>query len=254
MAHRVLEHPSLAARLTSLVGTPVEGVLQRLPPGWSDRVHAATEQATQRALALAISAWPAGAGQADRGTHRWLGISSGAIGGFFGLPGLLMELPLSTLIVLRAIGAMAAERGEDLNDLETRLACCEVFALGGTSNSDDGAETGYYGVRIALGLHLSRMGRELLERGAGSQSLPVMASLARAIAARFGVAVSEKAAAQMIPVLGAAGGAFLNAVFIQHFQDMAWGHFTVRGLERRHGRDVVRRAYDSLAGWKAEAA
>ena len=253
-AYRLLEHPSLAARLTSLVGTPVEGVLQRLPPGWSAHVHTATEQVTQRALELAISAWPASQGRVHRRTHRWLGISSGAVGGFFGLPGLLVELPVTTLIMLRAIGAMASEHGEDINDLDTRLACCAVFALGGAASNDDGAETGYYGVRIALGLHLSRMSRDLLERGVGGQSMPAMASLVRAIAARFGVAVSEKAAAQMMPVLGAAGGAFLNGVFVQHFQDMAWGHFTVRGLERRHGRDVVERAYASLAGWDAEAA
>ncbi len=253
-AHRVLEHPSLAARLTSLVGTPVEGALQRLPPPWRDRVRTVTEQVTQRALELAISAWPAAQGRAERRTYRWLGMSSGAVGGFFGLGGLLVELPLTTLIMLRAIGAMATERGEDLNCPETRLACCEVFALGGAARSDDGAETGYYGVRIALGLHLSRMSRELLQRGAVGQSVPAMASLLRAIAARFGVAAADKAAAQMMPVLGAAGGAVLNAVFIQHFQDIAWGHFTVRSLERRYGCKVVERAYASLASWQAEAA
>jgi hypothetical protein len=33
---------------------------------------------------------------------------------------------------------------------ETKLACLEVFALGGPSSSDDGTESGYFAVRTAL--------------------------------------------------------------------------------------------------------
>jgi len=65
------------------------------------------------------------------------------------------------------------------------------------------------------------------------------------IGARFGIVVSEKAAAQAVPILGAAGGALVNTVFIGHYQDMAQGHFMVRRLERRHGSEVVREAYDA---------
>ena len=66
------------------------------------------------------------------------------------------------------------------------------------------------------------------------------------IGARFGVVVSEKAAAQAVPILGAAGGALVNTIFIGHFQDMARGHFTVRRLERLHGEIAVREAYDQV--------
>jgi hypothetical protein len=64
------------------------------------------------------------------------------------------------------------------------------------------------------------------------------------IAQRLGVAVTDKAAAQLVPVLGAAGGAAVNALFVNHYQDVARAHFTVRRLEREHGEDDVRRAYD----------
>jgi hypothetical protein len=57
-----------------------------------------------------------------------------------------------------------------------------------------------------------------------------------------------------MPVLGAAGGAVVNAAFIQHFQDIARGHSTVRGLERRCGREAVGRACARLAGSQARAA
>ncbi len=52
-----------------------------------------------------------------------------------------------------------------------------------------------------------------------------------------------KMVAQSLPVIGAAGGALLNTLFIDHFQDPTRGHFTVRRLERSYGRETVRVAY-----------
>ena len=66
------------------------------------------------------------------------------------------------------------------------------------------------------------------------------------IGSRFGIVVSQKAAAQMVPVLGAAGGALINTIFIGHYQDMARGHFVVRRLEKIHGELPVREAYEAL--------
>jgi hypothetical protein len=38
----------------------------------------------------------------------------------------------------------------------------------------------------------------------------------------------------------------INTVFIAHYQDMARGHFIVRRLEKIHGTQPVRVAYDKL--------
>jgi hypothetical protein len=67
------------------------------------------------------------------------------------------------------------------------------------------------------------------------------------VASRFGVVLTQKFAAQAQPLVGALGGASVNYVFIQHFQDMARGHFTVRKLERAYGKDIVRAEYEPLA-------
>jgi hypothetical protein len=61
------------------------------------------------------------------------------------------------------------------------------------------------------------------------------------VAARFGVPVSEKVMAQSVPVIGAAGGAAINVVFINHFQDLARGHFIVRRLERKYDPETVKK-------------
>jgi len=47
-------------------------------------------------------------------------------------------------------------------------------------------------------------------------------------------------------LVGAAGGALINTLFISHFQDMARGHFTVRRLERLYGPERVKEAYAAL--------
>ena len=57
---------------------------------------------------------------------------------------------------------------------------------------------------------------------------------------------------QGVPVIGALGGATVNVLFIDHFQDMARGHFVVRRLERKYGADEVETAYANLFAIRAE--
>jgi hypothetical protein len=127
------------------------------------------------------------------------------------------------------------------------LACIEVFALGGRSKTNDAAETGYFAVRTALARAVSEAAQYIAERGLAEEGAPAIVRLITQIAGRFSVAVSEKAAAQAVPVIGAAGGAIVNLIFIDHFQDMARGHFVVRRLERFHGADLIRAEYERLA-------
>lgn len=243
-----LEHPSLAARLTAVVGTPIEEGMKLLPRSWYQRIHGATEATMHRILGTAVATLPQVPRPAGgRDLHKTLGIGLGAVGGYFGLPGVLLELPVTTGLILRSIAAIAASEGEDLRQIEGRLACVEVFALGGPRDDDDAAETGYYSLRLALAFHFSLISQQLIDRGVVRQGMPILVNLGRAVAARFGIAISDKIAFQMVPIVGAAGGALLNAIFVQHFQDIAQGHFTVRRLERHYGAEAVRRAYGSFS-------
>ena len=40
----------------------------------------------------------------------------------------------------------------------------------------------------------------------------------------------------------------MNYAFIEHFQDVARGHFTVRRLERLYGKERIHSEYDLIAG------
>jgi hypothetical protein len=177
-------------------------------------------------------------------------MASGALGGFWGLPGLLIELPVSTVIMLRAIAAIARQEGEDLETVEARWACLEVFTLGGRRAADDAGETGYYAVRASLAKLVAEATEYLAGRGAVQEGAPLLIRLMTAVASRFGVVVSEKALAEMIPLLGALGGALINLLFISHFQAMAGGHFVIRRLERKYGPEGVKQEYERLAGSK----
>jgi hypothetical protein len=148
--------------------------------------------------------------------------------------------------MLRSIADIARSEGEDIRDVRGQLACLEVFALGGYTNADDAAETGYFAIRSALASSVTEAARYLAQKGLLDKSAPALVRFISAIAARFGVVVSEKVAAMAVPVVGAAGGALVNSVFMKHFQDVARGHFTVRRLERKYGSELVREEYDKI--------
>jgi EcsC protein family len=92
------------------------------------------------------------------------------------------------------------------------------------------------------------------DRGILAEGRPVLVKLIAQIASRFGVVVTQKLAAQAVPIIGALAGAAVNYAFIDHFQEIARAHFTVRRLERRYGKDAVRTAYDKLSGETLAAA
>lgn len=247
-AKALLENPGIAASLTNLLGTPLEKGFRLLPANWNDKVQAATRRALEKALAVALGTMadqPATRAPGNR-LHKGLVAATGAGGGAFGLAALVLELPISTTIMLRSIADVARSQGEDLASIPGKLACLEVFALGGRSPRDDASESGYFLVRAALAKAIGEATEHIAARGAARESAPALVRLISVIAARFGVVVSEKAAAVAVPVLGAAGGAAINVLFLDHFQKMALGHFIIRRLERMHGGAAVKAAYLNL--------
>ena len=150
--------------------------------------------------------------------------------------------------MLRSIADIARGEGEDLSNPETALACVEVFALGGRAGSADASESGYFAVRGMLAKTVTEAARFVAERGLLKEGAPVLLKFVTQVATRFGLVVTQKVAAQALPLVGAIGGAAVNYAFIEHFQDVARGHFTVRRLERLYGEERIRSEYDLIAG------
>lgn len=246
-AKQLFENPGIAIKISNLFGVPIEKGFALLPPQWNERIGDITRSALTKAMDMAVATIGK---RPRRKTHNRLHkvavAAAGGIGGFFGLAALAAELPLSTAIMLRSIADVARSEGEDMSTSEAKLACLEVFALGGNGQHDDAAESGYFAIRAGLARSLSKAAEYAAQSGFAQESAPVLVRLITQIAQRFSIQVSEKAAAQALPAIGGAGGALVNTIFIKHFQDMARGHFIIRRLERRYGREVVRQAYSSV--------
>jgi len=243
-AKALMENPGIAAKITNLLGTPIEKGFELLPDNWNVKIGALTQEALSKAINAAVFTIKDSHGEeASNIWHKIAVATTGGIGGFFGLPALAVELPISTTIMLRSIADIARSEGETISKIESQIACLEVFALGGPSKSDDASESGYFAIRAALGRSVSKAAEYIAEKGVAEEGAPALVRLIIKIAERFSIQVSEKAAAQVVPAIGAAGGAIINTLFIDHFQDMARGHFIVRRLERKYGKEIVEETY-----------
>lgn len=241
-AKSTLENPGLAAKLSDRFGGYIESGVKALPDGMSRMINKVVRVSLERALQFAVYSLGKKNDTVSDITHRLAALAAGAAGGFGGFITLAVELPATTVLMLRSIADIAAQNGEDLTKMESRLACLEVFSLGGSSVSDDGAETGYFAVRLAVSGFVRDAAADIAVNGLRMSSNAVVRMFSK-LAERFGIVVSDKVAAQMLPVIGAAGGAFVNVVFMDHLQKMAHAHFTIRRLERIYGSDEIKATY-----------
>lgn len=240
-----LEARSFAMTIASKAGMPVEALLRRLPGRAQESIGGAVNKALEQCLHVALRLGKTNsASLRSKRTHTVATAFTGAMGGFFGLPGLAFELPVTTTVMLHSIAEIARSQGEDLSQPESALACLEVLALGPKGAPGEALESAYYATRAALAQVTRDAAAYIARKGLAKESAPALVSFMARIAARFGLEVSEKAAAQLVPVAGAAGGLALNVLFIEHFQRVAEGHFAIRRLERKYGSELVRHLYE----------
>ena len=249
----LLENPSFGAKLAHFVGGPIEKTIALLPDKATKAIVAATHKAIQGALKLSLKTLnhhdPKSSAEAPEASNWWhvaATATTGAVGGAFGWLALSIELPISTTIIMRSIADVARSEGADLHDLQIQLECVQVLALGGDTHQNDGTEIGYFVAREAMSKAVSEAATHIAHNGLKKSSSPAIVRFITLIANRYSINVTEKAAAQLVPVIGALGGAVINTVFIDHFQSMARGHFIVRRLEKKYGAPMIRQKFRAL--------
>jgi hypothetical protein len=253
-AKEALESPSLTMKLASLVGSPIEKLMAKMPTVAQEKIDDATQAALKKCLQLALRTLSKSTidgvvlppEKPHNLMHKLAVATTGAAGGAFGLFALPVELPVTTTLMFRSICDIARSEGEDVHLIETQLQCLMVLGMGGPSSSDDNADIGYFIVRGTLAQSVSKATSEIASKGLSGHGSTALLKFLQTVASRFSVQVSEQVAAKSIPAIGAVLGAMVNTVFMDHFQQMAHGHFTVRRLERQYGQLAVERAFQTI--------
>ncbi len=204
-SYQRLEHPSFSARLSNVLAEPIEEAISLLPKDWQIRSDKTLKANTYRTVRVALFSMRTGGPPASSHPvlHKPAAMGTGAAGGWIGPLALLVDLPLTTTLILRSIAHIARSEGEDLTSEESRIACVPVFALGARTKEDEQADVGYYALRTILGFHFVRDIAEYAANATGPH-IPAFVELTRGIAARFGVVISDAAAVRMVPIAGAA--------------------------------------------------
>lgn len=212
-------------QVISFIGGQVEDGIKLLPEKHRERLNVAATRGL-RASYDAAEHTQGGMGRfvSSERAHKALASVSGALGGLGGLPTALVELPLATTVIFRAVQQTAAEYGEDPKSTETRAQCLHVFGKGGPGDADAGIDTSFIGARIGL-------------------SGAAINKLISKVAPQFASVLGQKLASQSVPVLGAVAGAGTNFTFVSYYVEIAHVHFGLRQLAREFGTEPVSNAY-----------
>lgn len=203
------------------LGGQVEDGLALLPEAARDRINDIARKALRQSYDLAAgSRGGLGARIGSDRLDKTVGTLSGALGGAGGLPSALIEIPITTTLIFRAVHRVAVSYGEPPDAPETRMQCLAVFGKGGPGEADDGIDTAFLGARLSI-------------TGAAVNGLISQ------VAPRLAAVLSQKLASQAVPVLGAAAGAGTNYAFVDYYVEMAHVHFGLRALARDHDAEAV---------------
>lgn len=215
LARRYVDAGGLGMEVLSAIGGGAEGAMKHLPAVIRRRIDRITLRALQSAMRAASSSRKV---VRDRGdlANRLISTASGAVGGVAGLPGAMLELPVTITTLMRALLAIAAEHGLDPDSEEVRMECLRVFATAGPFAEDDGADMGLLAAKLSI-------------TGQTLQGL-----LAR-VAPKLGAVLGQKLAAQAMPLLGAVAGASINYTFARYYQEIARVHFGLLRLRDETG-------------------
>lgn len=255
-----LEFPNFVTRVTSALGKPIEMGINALPAKTRDLVEQTSRKSIEAALTAAVKTVSPGLQNLEftralekTGTvgkiHTAGSAVTGALGGFFGLPAVLAELPVTTILMLRSMANTASIFGEDLSDPRIQLECLFLFGMGGPTPGDDAMESSYYLTRVTLSRLIDKAAHFVVNKSVQEIARAItgkgaLTDFVLKIASRFEIVVGEKAVGQMLPGIGAGAGALLNIAFTDHFNHLARAHFGLKRLEREHGSSRVKSLYE----------
>lgn len=243
----LLERNRITVKAAAVFGDLAEKLVRLFPRTTQRHLEDACLVGLKKSWEFSITTLaPPGTPSAPEKFHRQYALVSGAIGGI-GVATLFAELPVTTVIMMRAVADIAKNEGEDFRQLETQIACLQVFALGGVDIAEKHCHvTKYYASRSLLSQPINQSARHIAKKGAAGMGAPFAAQLVVKITAYYQTWLSARTTAAAVPLAGAGMGAGINLIYLNYLREMARGHFIVRRLEKKYGSELVEREYTAL--------
>lgn len=176
-AKQLLEKGGVAVSMGNWGWRAAERISGWVPPAWRKMLLFSTILAIEKSWEFSVGMMSDPDEPSDSEfKHKIYATLSGAIGGV-AIPTLLAELPATTVIMFRSIADMARAAGENFHEMETRVACLQVFALGGEFPGRDAADSSYYRTRDLLERPMVESSKYIVQKGALGMDVPFLAQL-----------------------------------------------------------------------------
>ena len=260
-AKKFLEDESLLIKMMNVTGKPVDYIQKKLPEKVGNSIDKIVKKSLGKALEIAIKTTN-GKSSGDfvvdlkktkksKRLHNALTGASGAIGGTFGIMGAMLELPITTSLIMRNIVSIGNQFGFESSDPQFPFQCLSVFTLGSQRISDDDQlDSAYYSIRISLEVTIKK-GSEFLAANSARVVLdnvnkgtaPEILKFIAKVMEHFGVTVTKKLLAKFLPIIGAVSGSTINMAFTNYFGNAARYHFGLLSLEKKYGKEAVKKIY-----------
>ncbi|MEM7180261.1 MAG: EcsC family protein [Spirochaetota bacterium] len=245
-AKKLLENNSFAFKVGNFFGHSITAMGRVLPESVRKKSMEATIQALEKSWEYSLKTMSEpDQPPAPNHRHTAYALVSGAIGGV-GVITLFIELPITTIIMVRSIADIARSFGENYHEIGTKYACLEVFAFGDDVLDEETGDVGYYATRAALTNSFEDSSIYIAQKGVAGMGAPLIAQIITKIAIHYQRVIAVALTTKLVPIVGAIMGASINYLFIEHFQEKAMGHFTIRQMERKYGFQAVKQAYGKL--------
>jgi hypothetical protein len=232
-----LQEPSTVSKALGYLFTPVTWLLNKIIPAaamrgaldfsnavgkWTSDIGSLKSDAGVKEFAELLDADLQKCDRLANGVHDWaigLATTEGGVAGFFGLPGMVADVPVIISFALRTIHSVGLAYGFTLEKEEDRRFALGILAASGANSIEEkvAALAALRAIQVALAKQTwKKMAQQAAQSTLGKEAGIIAV---RNLAKQLGINLTKRKAAQAIPVIGAGVGASVNGWWIK---DVGW--------------------------------
>lgn len=232
--------PSVIQQATGVVLAPVNWLVQRLIPEEAiSGILISCDGLTQMTLTKAACESFEDLEACDRSAesvldfHKGLTGVGGAVSGLFGLPGLLFDIPTTTLLSIRMIRQIGIEYGYSNNSEDEKNFILSVLAAGSANSQEEKIAA------LVVNAHvtniIAKQTWKKISQTAAQNKFSTSAAIIgiKSIAKALGINITKRSALAVLPGIGAVVSASVNVWFMHDVGITAKRLYQERWLKER---------------------